>query len=254
MIYVHPQAEPFFLRGNDSNALLMLHGFTASPSELYPSARLLNELGGLTVSGILLPGHGSSPRDLKKTGWKDWYRSVEDEACHLLEHYERVFVAGLSLGGLLALHAAVNIPGFTGVISINAPLYTHYPLLTATAPLLRVVKPYFPKKSDRRQEQLYQKGRFAYDVMPVRAFRSMQQLRALVMEELADIEIPLMVVQSLQDESVHPRSADYILKQAVQSQSKLLELAQSEHIATMGPEKEILVQAILQFIQNSVQC
>lgn len=254
MIYVHPQAEPFFLRGNDSNALLMLHGFTASPSELYPSARLLNELGGLTVSGILLPGHGSSPRDLKKTGWKDWYRSVEDEACHLLEHYERVFVAGLSLGGLLALHAAVNIPGFTGVISINAPLYTRYPVLTATAPLFRVIKPYFPKKSNQRQEQWYQKGRFAYEVMPVKAFQSMQQLRTVVMKELPDIESPLMVVQSLQDESIHPRSADYILEQAVKSPAKLLQLPQSKHIATMGPEKEILVQAILQFIQNSVQC
>lgn len=250
MIYIYPQAEPFFLRGTSNNALLFLHGFTASPSELYPTAKLLNQIGDLTVSGILLPGHGSSPKYLKETSWEDWYSAVEGELHYLLDNYEQVFIGGLSMGGMLALHAAAHIPGLRGAISINAPLFNHFPLLTASAPLMRVVKPYFPKKDSRRLQELEDQGRFSYDVIPVKAFQNMQQLRHLVMEEIEDIEIPLLAVQSLQDESVHSRSGKYILEHAVKAQARLLELPNSEHIATMGNEKDVLAQEILSFIRD----
>ncbi|HZK86725.1 MAG TPA: hypothetical protein VFC40_02020, partial [Syntrophomonas sp.] len=46
MSEVHPPAKPFFLAGSSGQALLLLHGFTASPSEIRPLAELINTING----------------------------------------------------------------------------------------------------------------------------------------------------------------------------------------------------------------
>lgn len=250
MIYVHPQAKPFFLAGNKENALLFLHGFTASPSEVLPVARILHNKGGLTVSGILLPGHGSHPRFLNRTTWHDWYRAVEEEAAYLLAHYGNVYIAGLSMGGLLALHAGTSLKGLKGVIAVNTPIYNHYPLLTLLSPLIQLVKPYFPKKQDQKTTALAAKGRFAYSCNPVKAFRSMQSLRNLVMRELREIEIPVLAVQSVHDEAVKIKSLDFITKAPEKAEVKGIKIYNSGHIATME-EPEIIAEEILKFIDDT---
>jgi carboxylesterase len=248
MIYIYPQAEPFFLDGSQDAALLFIHGFTASPSELYPTVRLIHELCGCTLSVPLLPGHGSTPRFLNQTDWEQWYAAVEKELSFLMERYQRVFVGGLSMGALLALHAGCLLSGLKGAIAINTPIFNYSPVLTAASPLIRWVKPFYPKKDRLRLRELEEKGRFAYDVIPVKAFRSVTRLRNLVIQEIDEVKLPVLLVQSLQDESVQPRSA-YFLQEKL-ARSELLELPDSDHIATMGGEKDKLARAIADFLEN----
>ena len=250
MIHIDPQAEPFCLPGDSDTALLFIHGFTASPSEILPTAKLIHQNNRHTISGILLPGHGSSARYLQDTTWQDWYAAVQKELLFLLEKFARVFIAGLSLGALLALHAAREFRAIKGVIVINAPIYNKFPLLTASAPIMRVVKPYYPKKDKMRFRELAAQGRFAYEVTPVKAFLSMLCLRQQIMGEMNEIKAPLLVFQALKDESVHRKSADFLLQNAVVTTSRIVELPLSEHVATMGPEKEIIAQEIGDFIQR----
>ncbi|HHV15264.1 MAG TPA: alpha/beta fold hydrolase [Gelria sp.] len=243
---IYPQAEPFFLRGNQEIALLFIHGFTASPSELYPTAQLIYDLCGCTISAPLLPGHGSSPHLLNQSNWEEWYNTVRKESEFLIENYSRVFVGGLSMGGLLALHAGSRVKGLQGTISINAPVFNHFPLLIAVSPLIGRIRPYFPKKGGPRQRRLAQEGRFAYNVMPAQAFQSLMNLRNQVMEETDNINLPVLLIQSLQDESVHPRSVYYLQEKI--KHTELIELPDSGHVATMGSEKEKIARAITGFI------
>ena len=246
MIYIYPQAESFFLGGSRDTALLFIHGFTASPSELYPTARLIHDLCGCTLSVPLLPGHGSTPRFLNQTNWEQWYAAVEKELGFLMESYLRVFVGGLSMGALLALHAACLVPGLKGAIAINTPIFNHSPVLTAASPLIRCVRPFYPKKDRLHLRELEEQGRFAYDVIPVKAFQSVTKLRNLVVQEINEVKLPLLLVQSLRDESVHPRSGYYLQEKL--PGSELLELPDSDHIATMGSEKDKLAKAIAEFL------
>lgn len=248
MIYIYPQAEPFFLRGSQDTALLFIHGFTASPSELYPTACLIHDLCGCTLSAPLLPGHGSSPRYLNQSNWEQWYAAVEKELGFLMQNHQQVFVAGLSMGALLSLHAACHIPGLKGAIAINTPIYNHSPILTAASPLIRCIKPFYPKKDRLRIRELEEEGRFAYDVIPVKAFQSVTRLRNMVMQELDDVKLPVLLIQSLQDEAVHPRSVYYLQEKL--ADAELLELPDSDHIATMGNEREKVARAIAEFIEN----
>lgn len=247
---IYPQAEPFFINGSKETACLLLHGLTASPSEMLPVARLVHEINGCTISAPLLPGHGSQPAHLNQTGWNDWYAAAEQELNHLLDNYRRVFVAGLSMGALLSLHAASSLPGLKGAIAINAPLFTNRPMLVASAPLMRYIKPYYPKKSSKKHRELEEQGRFAYGVIPVKAFMSMSRLSVVVKEELEKITIPLLLFQSCLDESINPKGAAFIKEKTQGTSLKFIELQNSDHIATMGKEKNIIAQEITDFMDN----
>ncbi len=249
MVSIFPQAESFLLNGQGDTACLFIHGFTASPSEVYPVARLVYEMTGCTVSGPLLPGHGTSPQDMNQTGWQDWFARVEQEIDYLQRKHTRVFVAGLSMGGLLSLHAASKKRGLQGVIVINTPIFTSSPWLIAIAPFLQYVRPYYPKKMDKAAEELQKQGRFAYPVMPVKAFINMGQLRKIVVQEIPNLNIPILLLQSSQDESVDNRSAQFIKDKAVQAKVRLIELRESGHIATMGQEKLIIAEEIAKFMK-----
>lgn len=248
MIYIHPKAEPFFLKGSSDAAILLLHGFTASPSEVYPLAEIIHTESSCTVSGILLPGHGSSPKLLNRSSWMDWYKAVEIELNYLLANYERVYVGGLSMGGLLAIYAGLKHEAVQGVIAINAPIYMKHSLLMGCAPLIKYFKPYFPKTMDNAMKELEKQGRFAYRVMPIQAFQSLLKLRREVMRKVQKLNKPVLVIQSLQDESVQARSGRFLLQKTGACKSNLLELKNSGHIASMGPEKTSIAQEIIGFI------
>jgi len=81
--------------------ILLLHGFTASPTELRPLANVLYQ-AGYTVSGIRLAGHGTHIDELRKTSWPDWLNSAQQGLEELHETCEQVYIIGLSMGGVIA--------------------------------------------------------------------------------------------------------------------------------------------------------
>lgn len=249
MADIHPQAQPFLLSGSNDTAVLFIHGFTASPSEVYPTALLLHEMNGCTINGLLLPGHGSRLEDMNRNSWKDWYGAVESAIRVLQADYRNVWVAGLSMGGLLAIHAGVNCRGLSGAISINAPVFIRVPLFKYLAPLLQICKPYLPKGNMAVIRELQEQGRFAYDCTPVRAFRSMLKLRDTVVGEIDRLTVPLLLMQSGHDESVKTTSARYLAQKTCKAETRIVDLPGSRHVATMGPEKQLIAREMAAFIQ-----
>ena len=98
----------YYLPGGRSGVLL-IHGLTGTPTEMRFVAKGLNR-AGFTVYGMQLAGHCGDEEDLLKTGWHDWYRSVCEAADRLRKDVDHMFVAGLSMGSLLALKLAADRP------------------------------------------------------------------------------------------------------------------------------------------------
>jgi len=189
------------------------------------------------------------PADLNRTTWHDWYGAAENEGKRLLGEYKNVFAAGLSMGGLLSLHAGSQLQGIKGIISINPPVFTQYLILSVMSPVVKGVIPYFTK-GFRKEDELAAQGRFDYKCYPVQAYTSLRKLRETVLNELAEIKLPVLIIQSLKDKAVRKGSAEYIKEQLVNSRAKLVTLPNSGHIATMGDEKHLLVQKIVDFMEN----
>jgi carboxylesterase len=73
------------------------------------------------VHGIALAGHNGDPEDLARSTRKDWLASAEAGLAQLAQ-YRRVFVAGLSMGGMLFLLLAAYHPErIAGVVAMSTP-------------------------------------------------------------------------------------------------------------------------------------
>ncbi len=118
---------PLFVEGNRGAAVLVIHGFTGTPYEMYPIAEALIA-EGFTVSLPMLPGHGLEDATLfAKFRYEDWREAAFREFEELRRNYQKVFVVGLSMGGTLSLDIAENLDP-AGVVAIAPALFINSPL------------------------------------------------------------------------------------------------------------------------------
>ena len=94
---------PVFIEGN-ADLVVLYHGFMASPPEMVPLGRLINEALGASVYIPLIPGFGANVEVSQLYRFPDWVQAV-DESLHWGKNcFSRVFVVGYSIGGGLIAH------------------------------------------------------------------------------------------------------------------------------------------------------
>ncbi|MEV5084971.1 alpha/beta hydrolase [Streptomyces sp. NPDC093064] len=241
---VLPGAEPFRHEGGEVGVLLC-HGFTGSPQSLRPWARYLAERG-LTVSLPLLPGHGTRWEDMQLTGWPDWYAEVDRELRVLRESCARVFVAGLSMGGALALRlAARHGDAVAGVVVVN-PANKVHGLSAYALPVARhVVRTTKGIASDIALEGAAELG---YDRVPLHAAHSLRNFFRMVDGELPQVTQPLLLLRSPQDHVVPPVDSARILGRVSSTDVTEVLLEHSYHVATLDHDADRIFEESYSFV------
>ena len=241
---VLPGAEPYRHEGGEVGVLLC-HGFTGSPQSLRPWAEHLAERG-LTVSLPLLPGHGTRWEDMQLTGWQDWYAEVDRELRSLRERCAEVFVAGLSMGGTLALRlAAKHGETVRGVMVVN-PANRMHGLSPYALPVARHLVRTTPGiASDIAKEGSTELG---YDRVPLHAAHSLRNFFRLVDRELPQVTQPLLVLRSPQDHVVPPADSARILSRVSSRDVTEIVLEQSYHVATLDHDADRIFDESVAFI------
>ncbi|MFJ8945807.1 alpha/beta hydrolase [Streptomyces sp. NPDC102395] len=241
---VLPGAEPYRHAGGEVGVLLC-HGFTGSPQSLRPWARQLAG-HGLTVSLPLLPGHGTRWEDMVLTGWPDWYAAVDRELRILRESCARVFVAGLSMGGALALRlAAKHGEGVEGVIVVN-PANRVHGLSAYALPVARhLVRTTKGIVSDIAKEGVEETG---YHRVPLHAAHSLRTFLRRLDGELPQVTQPLLLLRSARDHVVPAADAVRILGRVSSRDVTEVLLEQSCHVATLDHDADRILDESLAFI------
>ncbi|GAB7107838.1 alpha/beta fold hydrolase [Streptomyces phaeofaciens JCM 4814] len=241
---VLPGAEPYRHEGGEVGVLLC-HGFTGSPQSLRPWARYLAGRG-LTVSLPLLPGHGTRWEDMAVTGWTDWYAEVDRELRALRARCSRVFVAGLSMGGTLALRlAAKHGAGVEGVIVVN-PANKVHGLSAYALPVARhLVRSTRGIVSDIAKAGALETG---YERVPLHAAHSLRVLFRQVDGELPQVTQPLLLLRSTQDHVVPAADSARILSRVSSADVTEILLEQSYHVATLDHDADRIFEESYAFI------
>jgi carboxylesterase len=241
---VLPGAEPFRHEGGEAGVLLC-HGFTGSPQSLRPWAQHLAE-HGLTVSLPLLPGHGTRWQDMALTGWQDWYAEVDRELRALSERCTSVFVAGLSMGGTLALRlAAKHGDAVTGVVVVNPANRMH-----GLAPYALPVARHFVRTAPGIASDIAKEGsvELGYDKVPLHAAHSLRTFFRQVDGELPQVTQPLLVLRSAQDHVVPAADAARVLSRVSSTDVTEIVLEQSYHVATLDHDADRIFEESLAFM------
>jgi carboxylesterase len=239
-------AEPFTHDGGRVGVLLC-HGFTGCPQSLRPWAKAL-AAHGYTVELPLLPGHGTTWQHLNRTSWPQWYNEVEQAVARLTARCDRVVVAGLSMGGALALRLAEQHgKDIAGLVLVNPAVKIEDPRL-AVLPVLRRVLPSLPGiGSDIAKPGVTE---LAYDRTPLNALASMLELYKLVRADLASITQPVLLFRSVNDHVVPASSSALILASITSTDATEVVLDDSFHVATLDHDAPRIVEGSIAFVER----
>jgi len=86
-------------------AALCLHGLTGTPYEVRPVAEAL-VARGVRARGPWMAGHEEGVEALSKSSWQEWVEGARAEWSALRAEHDRVFLVGMSMGGLVSLRIA----------------------------------------------------------------------------------------------------------------------------------------------------
>ncbi|WP_309229601.1 MULTISPECIES: alpha/beta fold hydrolase [unclassified Blastococcus] len=230
---VLPGAEPFAMAGSGvegRTGVLLVHGFTGTPMSMRPWGEHL-AAEGFAVRCPLLPGHGTSWQDCNASTAEQWTAAVEGAFDELAAGCDRVFVAGLSMGGTLATRLAqTRAADVAGLLLVNPALFTRR-LDARLLPLIaRLTGSWAPIASDIKKPGVTE---LAYDKLPTRAMLQLRRLWALTRADLARVTAPVIVFHSAEDHVVEPANSEALLTSVSSADTTEVVLRDSYHVATL---------------------
>jgi len=233
-------AEPFDL-GKGDHAILFIHGWTSTPREM----RFLGERfaeRGYHSHGLLLPGHGRTLRAMQNTRFSHYLEHCEDVFNDLALKHDKVTVAGLSMGGLLALHLAarrqvhslllyapfLQPSGSTMGISNKrmaplAKLWTDEVAKDAEGPIL---------DKDALAQHI------AYHAMPAVGLADVLQAGEKIRPHLSRITCPTLILHAVKDRTSDFEGSCGLLRHLGSEDKTLIALNRSNHVITLDFERE----------------
>lgn len=247
-------AEPFLLLGDRSKpACLLIHGFTGAPKEMRWMGESLNQQG-FTCLGIRLTGHATDPEDMIRSRYTDWIASVED-GYHLLRGItDRIFLAGLSMGGVLSLLMSTRLK-VRGVVAMST-LYKlpNDPRLRYVEWISRIMK-YVPKSDEEPGsgwvDKEAWKDHVSYPENPVYSIGELNRLLGEMRAALPEVSVPVLLIHSRDDRYVIPENLEWIYADLknVSDKTKLY-ITGSGHVVTRDAARHQIFEAAAEFIQR----
>lgn len=188
-------------------ACLLVHGFGGSPFEMRPLAEAL-ENRGLAVSVPTLPGHGLTIEQWSRTGWKDWLAHAAQAYERLAGEHGKVFVAGFSMGGSLALALAQRYRP-AGLVTIASPVYLYRFLPPEAAdwrlpftPILKTIRPIWTMPPKSPESRIIAPWEGYEGAVPMEALHSFMTGLRDVRRGLGKVTSPILSIHSPLDRQV----------------------------------------------------
>ncbi len=243
-------------QGDTGTGVLLVHGWTSAPQEMYDLGMHLAGQGH-SVLGVRLPGHATHPADLNRMRWQDWLATVEDGYSLLENTCDHLVVMGLSLGGALALLLASSRP-VAGVVAMATPYelpprpdlrWLRYllPTLGPISGLLQTVPK--PSVNDYKDQQAY-RDHVSYSVFPIRSIPEVVILLQLLREQLPTLRAPVLLMHAAEDQGVSPDNARSIYSQVGSDEKELVWIENSGHVITLEPAREQVYELAADFVQQ----
>jgi len=233
--------------------VLLVHGFTASAAEMRPMAQAIAQTTDWRCKGILLPGHGSQVEDMAKASAADWVKAVQVEYVRFSQECDHVFLVGLSLGAVLCCHVALRNqqdPKLRGLVLV-APAFGVTRHRTVGVHILRHVHN-LANKGQRASDYFLDNRLYTYLHLPLNLAAQVIKLGGSAARSMGILRgIPTMIVAGDRESTV---SLDKILAVAREnSWIRLVRLPRSRHILTVEPDKEILFEESIRFMEECLK-
>lgn len=240
---------------NARAAVLMVHGWCSGPTDFADLPERLHARG-FHVRVMLLPGHGTSPRDFAAATADDWRDAVRGEVDALAGAFQTVHAVGFSMGGALLVELAAERD--LGRLAVLAPFFgLPFPTpldgnVGALAGSLQGVLPYIDSGPGvrtlrcREYEDRFKK----YRALPLAAMVQADVIGRAVDDDalLARVTEPLLVVAAPDDPVASAERALAALARTNSIEPRSFIAENSEHILCFDCDAEAVKAAVVDFM------
>lgn len=218
----------------NNKGCLLIHGFTGCRHDLEPLSDHLVQLG-YQVSMPVLKGHEATARELRNADRNDWIASAQSALDNLRSNCETVIVIGFSMGGLIAANLYQD-NDFDGIIFINTPIYYWG--------LGRVISSLYADFKTNLKRYAY-----AFRDTPFHAMLEFQLLLSGTKPIFNRIGCQSLVLQSVYDDVVDPKSADYIFAR-LKGRKELKKVSRGDHVVLLSEGAGQVCSHVQQFLKG----
>ena len=263
-----------FIERKGKVGVLLVHGLTGTPTEMKQFGKVIARKG-FTVACPELAGHCATIEALSATKWHDWYLSIEAAFDALKEECEHVFVAGLSMGALIALLlAAKKGHQVAGVILLsttffydgwNVPKFKQTFLLPLVlySPLKYFVhweetSPYGIKDErtralvhailENRDNQAADK--IGYFKTPATVILESVRLISAAKKALKEVIVPTLIVHATEDDMASIKNAHYTKDNISSETVETFFVDDTYHVLTLDKRKDDVARRAAQFCKE----
>ena len=173
----------------------IIHGFGGNRQEIMPLVNKLKEAGYKTATP-LLAGHETCRSEMAKARYNDWIFSAETELKKFYQQCDHVIIIGFSMGGLVATHL-VEKHKVDALILINTPYY-YWNISQIIKNIFSSFKVYVKKYALSGTKN------------PFRTLLEFLHFLNITKPLFKTINCPTLVMQTLDDDTVGPKSAEHI--------------------------------------------
>ena len=234
------QGNEAFVLGNGSIGVILTHGLGASPYEVRGLAEYL-AARNMTVYGVRLAGHGTSLADLDTKKWEDWYQSYKEAYLTLKPLKQKIFIGGVSVGGVVTLKLAEN-EKVDGVIALAPAL-----ILDDSRSNYAWLFKYFTRYSGRVIPP--ERRPYYYPAFSVSAVAESVAMANLVQKDLSKINAPAFIMQYTNDTRAKSESSQIVYDSISSSKKELHWINGTGHVFLLDDGKEKYFEQIYQFIK-----
>ena len=233
-------------------AVLCLHGLTGTPYEVRPLAEAFAE-AGMRAVGPALPGHVATPEALAAVdSWERWADAARGAARDLAKRHNKVFAAGLSMGGLLSLLLASERL-VDALVVVGVPLRLSPPI-PWIVPVAKRFIPFLGKDGGSDiQDDAARERHPSYDRMPLHAVHELTKLQRVVRGRLRQIEAPILVAHGALDRTADREDAARIHASVASRERECLVLPASGHVVPVDRDGADLARAAADFLARHVR-
>lgn len=224
-------------------AVLIIHGFAGGTYDQEPLFFHLQPKLEFDVYNFTLPGHSTNLSS--NVEYNDWIKAVDDKiACLRDMGYNKIYVIGHSMGGVLATHAAIKHVEVKKIVLI-APSFQVLSgdgnnfLTKAIKNGPDIIKKYQPKEVIARALKV--------SVTQVKEFMKLVELSQ---PNPSMLTVPTLIIQGLSDTIVPHESSEKIFEE-IQSPKWLIELEDVTHDVFRGKLVKELNEEICTFLKKN---
>lgn len=248
----HLLNQPFYFEGNNGKAVLLIHGWSSVPYEVRRLGKFLNE-NGYTVSGPMLRGHGTVPKDLENIKWNEWLEDIEKSYLELRDRFGKVYVGGTSIGANLTVLLAKKHPEISGLVLMAMPYKfklekSAYFFVRLSLKFIRYRKKIYPPTFGVSTTIT---RLISYQTYPLKSVLEAFELVKQSRENLYLVKQPCFILQSTHDHMTVKNNLELIYDQIGSEIKEKKYVQRAYHTFISDIKNEHVFQEILNFLNEN---